>query len=113
MEKDIFCKIASGEIPADIVYEDDEVVAFKDVRPHAPVHILIIPRKHMARLDDATAEDKELLGHILLTASKVAKLTGIDAGGYRVVENNGPDAGQEVEHLHFHVLGGKRLGPLG
>ncbi|MBE0448434.1 MAG: histidine triad nucleotide-binding protein [Actinobacteria bacterium] len=113
MEKDIFCRIASGEIPADIVYEDDELVAFKDVRPQAPIHILIVPRKHISKLDDATAEDAELLGRLMLTAIKVARLIGIAESGYRVIANNGPDAGQEVYHIHFHVLGGRRLGPLG
>ncbi|HZD60144.1 MAG TPA: histidine triad nucleotide-binding protein [Anaerolineae bacterium] len=113
MEKDIFCKIASGEIPADIVYEDDELVAFKDVKPQAPVHVLIVPRKHISKLSDMTTGDVELLGRIMLAANKIAKLTGIAESGYRVIANNGPDAGQEVYHVHFHVLGGRRLGPLG
>lgn len=113
MEKDLFCRIIAGEIPADIVYEDDRVVAFKDINPKAPVHVLIVPRKHISRLDEATDEDAELLGHIVLTANKVAKLNGITESGYRLIANTGPDAGQEVYHIHFHVLGGKRLSPLG
>jgi len=113
MEKDIFCKIIAGEIPADIVYEDDDVVAFKDVNPKAPIHILVVPRKHIPKLDDAGDEDAELLGRIILAANKVARLTGVAESGYRLIANTGPDAGQEVYHIHFHVLGGKRLGPMG
>ena len=109
-DKDIFCKIASGEIPADIVYEDDYVVAFKDINPKAPVHVVVISRKHIAKLNEAKAEDTELLGRIIAACNSVAKLTGIAESGYRVVANTGPDAGQEVYHIHFHVLGGKELG---
>lgn len=112
MDKDIFCKIAAGEIPADIVYEDDYVVAFRDVQPKAPVHVLIIPRKHISKLTDATPEDANLLGRILLAADNVARITGVAQNGFRLIANTGPDAGQEVDHVHFHVMGGEPMGPM-
>jgi histidine triad (HIT) family protein len=105
----LFCKIAGGEIPADKVYEDDRVIAFRDISPQAPVHVLIVPRKHVAKLNDADEKDRELLGHILLKAKEIAAQEGVDAG-YRVVNNCGASAGQSVFHIHFHVLGGRSLG---
>lgn len=106
----IFLKIARREIPADIVFEDDHCVAFRDINPQAPVHILVIPRKPLESISEATGEDKELLGHLLLVAAEVAQTTGIAETGYRVVVNTGRNAGQTVFQLHVHVLGGRDLG---
>jgi len=103
----LFCRIAAGELPADKVHEDDDVVAFRDLHPQAPTHILIIPRKHVASLSAADAEDAALLGRVLLTARDLASREGIDADGYRVVNNCGSGAGQTVFHIHFHLLGGR------
>lgn len=108
----IFCKIAEGTIPSRKVYEDEHVVAFHDIQPQAPVHLLVIPRKHIASLDDASQGDERLLGQAMLAARRVAREAGLDASGYRVVTNIGPDAGQVVFHLHLHVLGGEKLGGL-
>lgn len=108
----VFSKIIDGEIPAKKVYEDDKVLAFHDIEPDAPVHVLVIPKSaHLARISDATDSDAELLGHLLVKVAEVAKKLGLE-NGYRVVTNSGPDSGQEVPHLHFHILGGERLGPL-
>ncbi|NJL11041.1 MAG: histidine triad nucleotide-binding protein [Calothrix sp. CSU_2_0] len=104
----IFGKIIRKEIPADIVYEDDLALAFRDVQPQAPVHILVIPKKTIPKLSDAETEDSALLGHLLLTVKKVAELVGLDQG-YRVVINTGVDGGQSVYHLHLHILGGRQL----
>ena len=104
----IFCKIANKEIKSDIVYEDDRVVAFNDINPHAPVHILVIPRKHIIGVAEAGDEDAELMGHLQLVAARLAKEKGV-AEGYRIVVNSGPLAGQSVMHLHYHLLGGRRL----
>ena len=104
----IFCKIAAGEIPSQLLYEDDDVVAFEDLSPQAPVHLLVIPRRHLASLDDAAAEGA-LLGKLLLAARRVAADRGI-AGAYRVVNNCGAAAGQSVFHIHLHVLGGRAMG---
>ena len=109
MSETIFAKILAGEIPADFVHEDEHAVAFRDVAPQAPVHLLVIPRKPLRSLHAATEEDAELLGHLLRVCSKVAEEAGLEAGGYRVVTNVGQDGGQSVEHLHFHVLGGRAL----
>jgi histidine triad (HIT) family protein len=108
--KTIFSKIAAREIPATIVYEDDRAVAFRDVKPQAPVHVLVIPRRELARVGEATAADAGLLGHLLWVATEVARREGIASSGYRLVINNGPDAGESVPHLHIHVLGGRALG---
>ena len=105
----IFAKIIAGEIPADIVYEDDQVLAFRDIAPQAPTHILVIPRKPIVGLHTATDADSALLGHCLQVCRKVAEAEGLPAGGYRVVTNIGRDGGQSVHHLHFHVLGGRPL----
>jgi histidine triad (HIT) family protein len=102
----IFTRIMQGEIPADIVYEDDQCMVINDIHPQAPVHMLVIPRKALVSLADVQAEDQALLGHLLLVASQVATLRGIDKG-FRLIANNGKGAGQSVFHLHFHVLGGK------
>ncbi|WP_017325299.1 histidine triad nucleotide-binding protein [Synechococcus sp. PCC 7336] len=108
MSDTIFGKIIRKEIPADIVYEDDLVLAFKDVNPQAPTHILAIPKKPIAKLDDATDEDLAVLGHLLLKAKQVAAEAGL-TDGYRLVMNNGESAGQTVFHLHLHILGGRPL----
>lgn len=104
----IFDKIIRREIPADIVYEDDRALAFRDINPQAPVHILVIPKKPIPNLAAAAAEDGELLGHLLLTIANIARQENLD-GGYRVVANTGDDGGQTVYHLHFHLLGGRSL----
>ncbi len=109
MENCLFCKIASGEIPGDIVYQDEDVVAFRDIHPQAPVHILLIPRRHISSMAEVTPEDGPLLGIIFSVAAKLAHKLGVDEGGYRVVTNVGPDAGQSVFHLHFHLLGGRKF----
>ena len=108
MADTIFSKIVAGEIPADIVYEDDQWLAFKDIQPQAPVHILVIPRKPIEKVGDAEADDQELLGHLLLAASRVAKEQGV-GDAFRLVINNGADAGQSVFHLHLHILAGRPL----
>ena len=100
----IFCKIANGEIPTETVYEDDLIRSFYDAAPQAPVHVLIVPKKHVGSLDEATEEDHALLGHMLLKASEIAKSLGLE-NGYRVVINTGEDGGQTVHHLHIHLLG--------
>ncbi|TVQ07265.1 MAG: histidine triad nucleotide-binding protein [Leptolyngbya sp. DLM2.Bin27] len=106
----IFGKIIRKEIPANIVYEDDLCLAFTDVDPKAPTHILVIPKKPIPKLADAAPEDKELLGHLLLTVKAVADQVGLTENGYRVVINTGSDGGQTVFHLHLHLLGGRGLG---
>ncbi len=109
LEDTIFSKIIRREIPADIVYEDDLCLAFRDITPQAPTHILVIPKKPIPKLSDAQAEDKTLLGHLLFAVSKVAKEQSLEKG-YRVVINTGEDGGQTVFHLHLHLLGGRALG---
>ena len=104
----IFGKIIRREIPADIVYEDDLALAFKDVNPQAPVHILVIPKQPISKLADAEPQDHALMGHLLLTAKRVAEQEGL-TNGYRVTINNGPDGGQTVYHLHLHILGGRQM----
>jgi histidine triad (HIT) family protein len=105
----LFCKIIRREIPADIVYEDDYALAFRDIRPVAPVHALVIPKVHIESVTVATAEHSEILGRTLLAAGEVARKLGVVDGGYRLVVNNGADAGQSVFHIHVHVLGGRGL----
>lgn len=109
MENCLFCKIASGQIASDIVYQDEDVVAFKDINPQAPVHILLISRRHIPSIADVTPEDGPLLGILFSVAAKLAHKMGVDEGGYRVVTNVGRDAGQSVFHLHFHLLGGRKF----
>jgi histidine triad (HIT) family protein len=105
----IFEKIAAREIPAQIVFEDDEVIAFHDVNPQAPVHVLIVPRRVVPRLAEAKESDQTILGKLLLTAAKLARDLGMDESGYRVVINSGSDAGESVPHLHLHLLGKRAL----
>ncbi len=109
MAKTLFEKIAAHEIPSQIVYEDEQVVAFRDINPGAPVHVLIVPRKAIPRIAAATSEDQSLLGHLLLKAAQVAEEQGLSSSGYRLVINNGPDAGESVPHLHLHIIGGRKL----
>ncbi|HPW17370.1 MAG TPA: histidine triad nucleotide-binding protein [Candidatus Aminicenantes bacterium] len=106
----LFCRIARKEVPAKVLFEDDRVLAFEDIRPQAPAHVLVIPKAHIASLEDAPAGSEELLGACLVAARRAAREKGVDATGYRVVLNTGPDSGQVVFHVHFHVLGGRRLG---
>ncbi|RUS48496.1 histidine triad nucleotide-binding protein [Cohnella sp. AR92] len=108
----IFCKIIEGSIPSSKVYEDEYVYAFKDIQPQAPVHLLVIPKKHIPSMNEAEPEDAELLGRVLLAAKKVAQDAGLAENGYRLINNIGRDSGQVVFHIHFHVLGGEKLGPL-
>ena len=105
----LFCKIVAGEIPAKIARRSNEAVAFHDIDPRAPVHVLVIPTRHLPAVRDAGAGDAALLGRLLSFAADVARELGLDARGYRIVTNTGPDAGQSVDHLHFHVLGGRKL----
>lgn len=109
MSKTLFERICAGEIPADIVYEDEHIVAFRDIKPVAPTHVLIIPRKPIATLEEATPEHHAVLGHLLMKVPGIAARLGLTASGYRLVLNNGRDAGQEVPHLHFHLLAGRKL----
>jgi histidine triad (HIT) family protein len=109
MSKTLFEKIIAREIPATIVYEDDLVLVFRDIKPQAPVHVLIVPKKPIPRLAEAAPEDHKVLGHLLLKAAEVADKLGLKKDGYRLVINNGPDAGEAVPHLHVHVLGGRRM----
>ena len=105
----LFCKIIAGDIPSAKVYEDDKVYAFRDIEPQAPVHILIIPKEHIASANELTEENASVVGHIFSVAAKIAKEEGISGGGYRIVNNCGQDGGQTVGHLHFHMLGGRSL----
>lgn len=108
----IFSQIIAKEIPATIVYQDELVTAFKDISPVAPVHILIIPNKEIASTNDVQADDEHMLGHLFTVAKQVAKEQGVAESGYRLIVNNGSDAGQEVPHLHVHLIGGRKLGAL-
>ncbi len=110
MKECLFCKIIKRKIPAEMVYEDKKLIAIKDIHPQAPVHLLIIPKKHIPTLLDLNNKDKELIGHIYLVADRLAKERSTAQCGFRVVANCGPDSGQEVFHIHFHLLGGRRLG---
>lgn len=105
----IFCKIASKEIPADLVTEDDDIVAFNDINPQAPVHILLIPKKHYASLNEIPEEKKAVLSHLLLKARQIAREKGFAENGYRIVLNTAKEAGQDVFHIHFHLLAGRRM----
>lgn len=108
----IFSKIIAKEVPADIVYEDELVVAFKDINPQTPVHVLIVPRKEIPTVNDVTADDEAALGRMFTVAAKIALENGIAASGYRLMVNVNRDGGQEVFHLHMHILGGRPLGPM-
>ena len=109
MSECLFCKIAEGEIKSDIVYTDDQVVAFEDVNPQAPVHTLVIPRKHVSTMNDLNDSDKELMGHLLSIGKKIANDKGIADKGYRLVFNTNREAGQSVFHIHLHLLGGRPM----
>ncbi|MBP7827299.1 MAG: HIT-like protein [Verrucomicrobia bacterium ADurb.Bin118] len=110
MSKTLFEKIAAREIPANIVYEDDVVLAFRDIAPQAPTHVLIVPKRPIPNLAGARPEDAAILGHLLLKAAEVARQLDLGESGFRLVFNNGPDAGEAVPHLHGHLLGGRSLG---
>jgi len=105
----IFCKIAAGEFNTKFVFENDDLVAFRDIRPQAPVHILIIPRRHIERINQLTDSDAKLLGNMVLVANQLAKNENISDSGYRLVFNCGRDSGQEVEHIHLHLFGGRKM----
>ena len=111
MEKEecIFCKIIKKQIPCDIVYEDDKVIGFKDISPEAPVHVVIIPKQHIADLNSLKQDEAEIIGHIFIVAKEIAKTLGVAENGYRIVSNCGKQGGQTVDHLHFHLLGGRML----
>lgn len=106
----LFCQLVAGEIDSDIVLEEDDVVAFRDIAPQAPVHLLIVPRRHIASLRETQPDDRDLLGKLLLAAARLARQEGIDERGYRVIINAGADGGQTVDHLHVHLLGGRDMG---
>jgi histidine triad (HIT) family protein len=109
MSKSVFEKIVDREIPATIVYEDDLVLAFKDINPQAPVHAVIVPKRNIPRIAEAKPDDHKLIGHLLLKAAEVAKKLGLAETGYRLVINNGPNGGETVPHLHCHILGGRHM----
>ena len=109
MSRTLFDKIIAREIPSDIVYEDDLVLAFRDIKPQAPAHVLMVPKKPIPRIAEATAADQGVLGHLLLKAAEVAARLGLKQNGYRLVINNGPDGGESVPHLHCHILGGRHM----
>lgn len=110
MEECLFCRMAAGEIKPDTVYEDDEMLAFRDINPQAPLHVLVIPKRHIATSNDLAAEDAGLVGRLVLAARKIAADEGVDEAGYRLVINCNAGAGQSVFHVHVHLLGGRRLG---
>ena len=109
MEDCIFCKIIKGEIPSNKLYEDDKILAFHDVSPEAPVHFLVIPKEHIESVNELTIENSNVIAHIYLQINKLVKELGIDETGYRIITNTGDDAGQTVHHMHFHVIGKKKL----
>lgn len=109
MKDCVFCQVAEQKIPSRIVHQDDQAVVFEDINPQAPVHLLVIPRRHVGSLQELQAVDAGLLGHLVLTCAKAARLKGIAEAGYRVVTNHGRDGGQSVFHLHLHLLGGRRM----
>jgi len=109
----LFCKIANKEIPAKIIYEDDLVISFRDINPQAPTHVLTVPKKHITTPNDAEAEDQFLLGHMMLTGTKLAAELGIDESGYRLIMNCNKEGGQTVFHIHLHLMGGRQLMVLG
>ncbi len=111
MEDCVFCKIINGEIPSEKVYEDEDILAFKDINPAAPIHVLIIPKKHITNLMEVTSEDDIIMKDIIHAIQDVAKIMGVDEKGFRIISNCGPDSGQEVMHLHFHLLAGRVMGP--
>ena len=106
----IFCKIINKEIPSNVVYEDEEILAFKDIAPQAPIHIVVIPKKHIEKITQINKEDEKIIGRIYSVINKIAEEQGIADEGFRVIINCGENGGQEVKHIHFHLLGGKKLG---
>ena len=108
----VFSQIIRGELQADIVYQDDRVTCFRDINPAAPVHILIVPNREIATVNDLGEQDEALAGHMLLTAQRLAREAGIDESGYRLIINCNRDGGQEVDHLHLHLMGGRHMGPM-
>ncbi|MFA6423462.1 MAG: histidine triad nucleotide-binding protein [Patescibacteria group bacterium] len=111
-DKCIFCAVANGESPADLVLETENVAAFYDINPKAPTHILIVPKKHIKSVNELIEEDKLIMGELILIAKKIAEDKGLVEEGYRIVINTGPHSGQVVDHIHLHLLGGKKLGPI-
>ena len=111
-EETLFTQIINQEIPADIVFQDDRVTAFRDIQPQAPIHILIIPNKPIPSVNQVTAEDEAVLGHLFIVAKQLAEQEGLSANGYRLIVNCGDHGGQEVYHLHMHLMGGKQLGRM-
>ena len=111
MEDCVFCKIIKGEIPSEKVYEDDKVLAFKDINPATPIHVLVIPKEHVQDVLAIKQDNKEMFSDIFLAINKIAKQLGIEKDGFRIINNCGKDAGQEVMHLHFHLLAGGKMGP--
>jgi len=109
MAKTLFERIGDGEVPAQIVYQDDKVIAFRDIKPAAPTHVLIVPRKPIPRIAEAKPEDHQVLGHLMLKAAQIAEQLGLKESGYRLVINNGPDASESVPHLHLHIIGGRKM----
>jgi histidine triad (HIT) family protein len=109
MSNCLFCKIINGDIPASIVYQDDRLTAFDDINPQAPTHVLIVPKRHMATLNDLQAEDDQLIGEMVRRAAAIAKERGLSAGGFRTVFNTNREAGQTVFHIHLHLLGGRSM----
>lgn len=105
----IFCKIIAGEIPSTQVYNDEQVTAFRDINPVSPTHVLIIPNKHIASVNELTPDDEQLVGHLFTVAKEIAEQEGVAESGYRLIINTGPDGGQEVFHIHLHLLGGQRM----
>ena len=110
MDDCIFCKIIKGEIPSTKVYEDDKVLAFNDINPEAPVHVLIVPKCHIQSVNDINEENASVISHIFVVINKIVKELGIDESGYRIINNAGEDGGQTVPHLHFHLIGKRKLG---
>ncbi len=111
MEDCIFCKIINKEIPSKIIYEDDKVIAFNDINPATPIHILVVPKEHIEKITDIKDENTDLIAHVFKVINKIAKEQGFAEQGFRIINNCGKDSGQEVMHIHFHVLAGKKMGP--
>ena len=112
MDECLFCKIVKGEIPSTLVYQDEQVLAFRDINPVAPTHILVIPRKHILNINDVSTDDEQLLGHMLTVVKPIAEQEGITESGYRLIINCNQHGGQEVYHLHLHLVGGRPLGRM-
>ncbi|MDO8472979.1 MAG: histidine triad nucleotide-binding protein [Dehalococcoidia bacterium] len=110
-ESCIFCRIIARDIPAQIVDESDEWLAFRDIHPVAPIHVLVVPKKHLGSVEDLTTEDVGMVGRLIMVAKQIARTEGISESGYRILVNSGRDAGQLVRHLHFHLIGGRKMGP--